>query len=157
MTLKASDISRVEPLTNIENLRIDPASEEYVRSGEGSDGTDSGSGSTDSEEGSTAGVRLSGEAQIAGERVEIFAFAMIELDGTAIRITPQRLQFGNDRETTVVPREVQEALLPNFEADINTGELPFTVTPTTVKVDPGSITIKGKASNVTFSGASAGQ
>ncbi|WP_199429463.1 LmeA family phospholipid-binding protein [Qaidamihabitans albus] len=160
VTLKASDISRVEPLTNIENLRIEPASEEYVRSGEGSDGTgdpDSGSGSTDSEEGSTAGVRLSGEAQIAGERVEIFAFAMIELDGTAIRITPQRLQFGNDRETTVVPREVQEALLPNFEADINTGELPFTVTPTTVKVDPGSITIKGKASNVTFSGASAGQ
>lgn len=172
VTLKASDIARVEPLTKIEDLRIEPSSEDYVRSGEGSDDgagsgsdsgsddgagsdSDSGSGSdsgTDSEgsEDSTAGVRMSGYAQIAGERIEIFAFAMIELDGGIIRITPQRLQFGNDKETTVVPPRVQDALLPNFEADINTGGLPFTVTPTAVQVQSGSITIKGEASNVKF-------
>lgn len=163
VTLKASDIARVPPLTNIEDLRIDPSSESYVRNGEGTD-PDAGNATDDGEGGSgadgegdqqqddsTAGVRLAGKVQIAGERMEIFAFAIIELDGTTIRITPHRLQFGNDQETTVVPKDVQRALLPNFEADINTGQLPFTVTPTAVHVDSGSITVKGEATNVRFS------
>ncbi|PXY32685.1 LmeA family phospholipid-binding protein [Prauserella muralis] len=181
VTLKASDIADVPPLTNIEDLRIEPSSESYVRNGEGTgegsegsdgsgdsgdsggSGADSGSGDSgdsnsqqEQQDDSTAGVRLSGKVQIAGEKIEIFAFAMIELEGSTIRITPHRLQFGNDQETTVVPREVQRALLPNFEADINTGGLPFTVTPTAVRVESGSITMKGEATNVTFSGTSAG-
>lgn len=161
VTLKASDIARVPPLTNIEDLRIDPSTESYVRNGEGTDPEDGTGNQDDSgadgeqeqqeQDDSTAGVRLAGKAQIAGERIEIFAFAIIELEGTTIRITPHRLQFGNDQETTVVPKDVQRALLPNFEADINTGELPFTVTPTAVRVDPGSITVKGEAKNVSFS------
>ncbi|WP_245900635.1 LmeA family phospholipid-binding protein [Prauserella shujinwangii] len=157
VTLKESDISRVEPLTNIEDLRIEPSSEDYVRNGDGSgdENEPEPDESTERTDDSTAGVRLSGYSRIAGERIELFAFAMIELDGSTIRITPHRLQFGNDKETTVVPREVQEALLPNFEADINTGGLPFTVTPTAVQVESGSITIKGEAENVTFAGASA--
>lgn len=164
VTLKASDIARVPPLTNIEDLRIDPSTESYVRNGEGtdpdaSDATEQGDGEADGQpdqqdkDDSTAGVRLAGKAQIAGERIEIFAFAIIELDGTTIRITPHRLQFGNDQETTVVPKDVQRALLPHFEADIDTGELPFTVTPTAVRVEPGSITVKGEAKNVSFSSA----
>ncbi|TKG73059.1 LmeA family phospholipid-binding protein [Prauserella endophytica] len=167
ITLKASDIAQVSPLNNIQDLRIDPSTESYVRNGEGNDDSQSGSGGSgddgatesqqEDEDDSTAGVRLSGKVQIAGEEVEIFAFAMIELDGTTIRITPHRLQFGNDRETTVVPQEVQQALLPNFEADINAGDLPFTVTPTAIRVDPGSLTISGEARNVTFAGVSSGQ
>ncbi|MEU6645414.1 DUF2993 domain-containing protein [Saccharomonospora sp. NPDC046836] len=150
VTLKASDIAKVSPLNNIQDLRIDPSSEAYVRHGDGADGKPQ-----EEKEDSTAGVRLSGRVQIAGQEVQIFAFAMIQLDGTTIRITPRRLQFGNDQETTVVPQQVQQALLPNFEADINAGNLPFTVTPTAIRVDPGSITIKGEASNVNFAGVSA--
>ncbi|PWV81915.1 Protein of unknown function [Prauserella marina] len=160
ITLKASDIAKVKPLDNIEDLRIDPSSESYVRNGEGTE-SDTAEGSSSEEEednkDSTAGVRISGKLQIAGEQVEIFAFAMIELQDTTIRITPHRLQFGNDKETTVVPAEVQERLLPNFEADINTGDLPFTVTPTAIRVDPGSLTISGEAKDVTFAGASSSQ
>lgn len=156
ITLKASDIAKVKPLDNIEDLRIDPSSESYVRNGEGTDSDDSEGTSEeeDDKKDSTAGVRISGKLQIAGEKVEIFAFAMIELQDTTIRITPHRLQFGNDKETTVVPAEVQERLLPNFEADISTGDLPFTVTPTAIRVDPGSLTISGEAKDVTFAGAS---
>ncbi len=150
ITLKASDIARVPPLTNIDDLRIEPSSKAYVLHGEGVDEEQEAQVERDSDD-STAGVRLSGKADIAGERIEIFAFAMIELDGTMIRITPHRLQFGNDQETTVVPDEVQRALLPHFEADINAGDMPFTVTPTAIRVDSGSLTLHGEARNVSFS------
>ncbi|WP_134718097.1 LmeA family phospholipid-binding protein [Saccharomonospora xinjiangensis] len=151
ITLKASDIARVAPLTNIDDLSIEPSSKAYVLHGEGVDAEEQAQTEQDSDE-STAGVRLSGKVDIAGERIEIFAFAMIELDGTTIRITPHRLQFGNDKETTVVPDEVQRALLPNFEADINAGDMPFTVTPTAIRVESGSLTLHGEAENVTFAG-----
>ncbi len=153
ITLKASDIARVAPLTNIDDLRIEPSSKAYVLHGEGVD-EEKAAEIEESGDDSTAGVRLSGKADVAGERIEIFAFAMIELDGTTIRITPHRLQFGNDKETTVVPEEVQQALLPNFEADINAGDMPFTVTPTAIHVASGSLTLHGEAENVTFAGVS---
>ncbi|WP_026453231.1 LmeA family phospholipid-binding protein [Saccharomonospora iraqiensis] len=159
VTLKESDIARVAPLTNIDDLRIEPSSKGYVRHGADGSGADSGSGGqngaagdgTDTDD-TTAGIRLSGKADIAGERIEIFTFAMIELDGTTIRIDPRRVQFGNDRETTVVPEAVQEKLLPQFEADINAGQMPFTVTPTAISVASGSITLHGEAEDVRFTG-----
>ena len=164
VTIKASDINKVDPLTKIEDLRIAPSSIEYVQNGQdGASGTDDDSAGTDDSEGaegteagddkSTAGIRISGNVQIAGQELEIFCFAMIELHGTQIDIVPKRLQYGNDRETTVVPEAVQQALLPNFKATIDTGNLPFEVTPTAVQVNNGSVTIKGEAKNVTFSGA----
>lgn len=179
--IKASDLAGVTPLNRLEDLRIEPSSESYVRHGEGSEenaGTDtdpgsgsegdtdagdnSGSGDSGSEgdtseedkEDSKAGIRLSGKVKIGGEETTLFAFAMIQLKGTSIQITPQRLQFGNDQDTTVVPREVQEALLPSFTADVNTGDLPFTVTPKTIEVSSGSVTVKGEAKHLTFSGVS---
>ncbi|WP_007027322.1 LmeA family phospholipid-binding protein [Saccharomonospora iraqiensis] len=159
VTLKESDIARVAPLTNIDDLRIEPSSKGYVRHGADGSGAGSGPGGqngaagdgTDTDD-TTAGIRLSGKADIAGERIEIFTFAMIELDGTTIRIDPRRVQFGNDRETTVVPEAVQEKLLPQFEADINAGQMPFTVTPTAISVASGSITLHGEAEDVRFTG-----
>lgn len=164
VTIKASDINKVDPLTKIEDLRIEPSSIDYVQTGQDSDsGTDNGSdgdqqgqdGTTDEQQQdqSKAGVRISGYVQVAGQRIEIFCFAMIELHGTQIDIVPKRLQYGNDKETTVVPEAVQQALMPNFKATIDTGNLPFEVTPTAVRVDSGSVTMKGEAKNVTFSGA----
>lgn len=164
--IKDSDIARVEPLTKVADLKIEPSSEEYVRNGEDSqtdgsdtDGTDDGGDGTaekSAEKESSAGIRLSGKLQVAGENVEIFAFAMIELDGNTVRITPERLQFGNDKKTTIVPPEVQKALLPNFEAKIDTGSLPFKVTPTAVVVERGTVVIKGEAKDVTFAGMTGG-
>jgi hypothetical protein len=161
VTIKATDINGISPLDNVKNLRIEPSSEEYVRTGKDSTATTTtpttttdanGDATTDS---SSAGIRISGDVQIAGQQVEIFCFAMIQLDGTKIQIIPTRLQFGNDKKTTVVPAEVQKVLLPNFRGTISTGGLPFQVTPTAVRVNSGSVTIKGTAKDVTFSGAPA--
>ncbi|TNC26208.1 DUF2993 domain-containing protein [Amycolatopsis alkalitolerans] len=157
VTIKASDIAKISPLTNIEDLRIEPSSIEYVQTGQDSTGSDGQQQSDDKQDKSEAGIRVSGNVQIAGQKIEIFCFAMIELHGTSIDIVPKRLQYGNDKETTVVPTSVQKALLPNFKTSIDTGNLPFEVTPTAVKVNSGSVTVKGKAQNVTFSGATTGR
>ncbi|MTD58083.1 DUF2993 domain-containing protein [Amycolatopsis sp. RM579] len=157
VTIKASDIAKVSPLTNIQDLRIEPSSIEYVQTGQDAGSSDGQKQDQQNEDKSKAGIRISGDVKIAGQQFEIFCFAMIELHGKSIDIVPQRLQYGNDKETTVVPQSVQKALLPNFKASINTGNLPFEVTPTAVQVNSGSVTIKGKAQNVTFSGAAAGR
>jgi hypothetical protein len=151
VTIKASDLNKIDPLTRIEDLRIEPSSIEYVQTGQ--DSTDPSDTSQEDQDQSQAGIRVSGYVQIAGQKIEIFCFAMIELHGTTIDILPKRLQYGNDKETTVVPQSVQQALLPNFKASFDTGSLPFAVTPTAVQVNSGSVTIKGEAENVSFSGS----
>ncbi|GLY67417.1 LmeA family phospholipid-binding protein [Amycolatopsis taiwanensis] len=156
VTIKASDIAKIDPLTRVEDLRIEPSSVEYVQTGQDakdSSGSDQdGKQQEEEQDKSKAGIRVSGYVQIAGQKIEIFCFAMIELHGTSIDIVPKRLQYGNDKETTVVPQAVQQALLPNFKATFDTGDLPFAVTPTAVQVNSGSVTVKGEAQNVKFTG-----
>ncbi|MFI5584812.1 DUF2993 domain-containing protein [Amycolatopsis sp. NPDC051758] len=157
VTIKAADLARLAPLDKIKDLRIEPASADYVENGDAGQSeptptpTTTTEGQAEQDE-STTGVRISGHLQFAGKDLEIFCFAMIEADakGGKINFTPKRLQFGNDQETTVVPQAVQKALMPNFEASINTKDLPLSVTPTGVRVQSGSVTIKGKATNVSF-------
>jgi hypothetical protein len=151
VTIKASDIARISPLNNVEDLKIEPSTVEYVKTGHDTM-TDQQKRDDAKLDKTAAGVRLSGYVQIAGSKVEIFCFAMIQVQDKAISISPERLQFGNDKETTVVPPAVQKALLPNFQAKIDGGQLPFNVQPTSVRVNSGSVTLKGKANNVTFSG-----
>ncbi|WAL69950.1 DUF2993 domain-containing protein [Amycolatopsis cynarae] len=157
VTIKASDIAKIDPLTKIEDLRIEPSSIEYVQTGQDLPSTNGGATTRpETQDKSKAGIRVSGNVEIAGQKIEIFCFAMIELHGTTIQIIPARLQYGNDKETTVVPQAVQKALLPNFKATIDTGKLPFAVTPTAVVVNSGSVTIKGEAENVQFSRMASG-
>ncbi|MGW4482258.1 LmeA family phospholipid-binding protein [Amycolatopsis sp. NPDC004368] len=155
VTIKASDIARISPLDKIQNLRIDQSTQAYVKYGDTDQGQQPDPTPTNAagepQDDNVAGLRLSGDVQVAGQKVEIFCFALIELKGKTITITPHRLQFGNDQETTVVPDAVQKALLPNFRASIDTSTLPLSVTPTAVRVDSGSVTIKGEATNVNFS------
>lgn len=156
VTIKAADLARVAPLDKIKDLRIEPASTDYVENGDSAQSEPAPTTTTTTDgqpvDESSTGVRISGHLQFAGKDLEIFCFAMIEADakGGKINFTPKRLQFGNDQETTVVPQAVQKALMPNFEASINTKDLPLSVTPTGVRAQSGSVTIKGEATNVSF-------
>ena len=156
VTIKAADLARVSPLDKIKDLRIEPSTTAYVQNGDAGQSeptptTTTTEGQADQDESST-GVRISGHLQFAGKDLEIFCFAMIEADAAkgTINFVPKRLQFGNDQETTVVPAAVQKVLMPNFNASISTKDLPLSVTPTGVRVQSGSVTIKGKAANVSF-------
>ncbi|MFD2492080.1 LmeA family phospholipid-binding protein [Amycolatopsis jiangsuensis] len=154
VTIKASDIARISPLDKIQNLKIDQSTQSYVKYGDTEEGKQPDPTPTDEAgepaDDTTAGMRISGDVQVAGQKVEIFCFALIQLEGKSISIVPHRLQFGNDQSTTTVPDAVQKALLPNFRATIDTSTLPLSVTPTAVRVDSGSVTIKGKATGVSF-------
>jgi hypothetical protein len=156
VTIKAADLARVAPLDKIKELRIEPSTTEYVENGDAgeSEPTPTTTPTTEGQpvDESSTGVRISGHLQFAGKDLEIFCFAMIEADAKngTINFVPKRLQFGNNQETTLVPQAVQKALLPNFRASINTKDLPLSVTPTGVRVQSGSVTIKGEASNVSF-------
>ncbi|WP_027928333.1 LmeA family phospholipid-binding protein [Amycolatopsis benzoatilytica] len=155
VTIKAADLARVAPLNKIKNLKIEQSTQAYVKYGDTEQGKEPDPTPTNSAgepaDSPAAGLRISGDVQVAGQKVEIFCFALIELKGKSITITPHRLQFGNDQSTTVVPDAVQKALLPNFQASISTSRLPLSVTPTAVRVDSGSVTIKGEAHDVNFS------
>ncbi len=157
VTIKAADIARQAPLDKIENLKIEPVTEDYVRNGDSGQGETKPTTTTNANgepvDSASTGIRVSGNLQFGGKNYEIFCFAMLELDGQKIRIEPKRLQLGNDQETTVIEEAAQRILLPNFNATIDTGSLPFAVTPTSVRVNSGSVTIKGEGKNVAFSGA----
>lgn len=156
VTIKAADLNRVAPLDKIKDLRIESATTDYVQNGDTgqSEPTPTVTPTTEGQEvdESSTGVRISGHLQFAGQDLELFCFAMIEVDpkNQEVAIVPKRLQFGNDHETTVVPQAVQNALLPNFKGSISTKDLPLSVTPTGVRVQSGSITVKGEAKNVSF-------
>jgi len=155
VTIRAADLARISPLNKIKNLKIEQSTQAYVKYGDTDQGKEPDPTPTDSSgdpaDTSTAGLRISGDVQVAGMKVEIFCFALIQLNGKSITITPHRLQFGNDQSSTIVPDAVQKALLPNFQASISTTRLPLSVTPTAVRVDSGSVTIKGEARDVNFS------
>ncbi|PFG48624.1 Protein of unknown function (DUF2993) [Amycolatopsis sulphurea] len=154
VTIKAADIARISPLDKIQNLKISQSTASYVKYGDTDQGNQPDPTPTnaagDPVDGTTAGLRLSGDVQVAGQKVEIFCFALIQLKGKSISIEPHRLQFGNDQSTTTVPDAVQKALMPNFHASIDTSTLPLSVTPTAVRVDSGSVTIKGEAADLSF-------
>ncbi|GLY36024.1 hypothetical protein Amsp01_020480 [Amycolatopsis sp. NBRC 101858] len=157
VTIKAADLARVAPLDKIKDLRIEPSTADYVENGDSGQSEPTPTPTTTTEgqaaqDESSTGVRISGHLPFAGKDLEIFCFAMIEADAKdgTINFVPKRLQFGNDQETTVVPAAVQKALMPNFSASINTKDLPLSVTPTGVRVQSGSVTIKGEATNVSF-------
>lgn len=165
VSLRERAIANVPPLNKIDNLSIEPTAEKYVR-----EGPDSGmdpekarekgkqeqqeqqaeSGRT-SDDHSKTGIRMSGKVDIAGQTVEIYAFAIVELTDSTISINPHRLQFAHAHETTVVPPQVQDALLPNFRVDIDAADLPFTVTPTDLAVTSGKVILQGTAKDVRFS------
>lgn len=154
--IKQSDLGRAIKLPT---LSIEPASLDYVRSGDEADEVSPEELEKQEEEAdthsTTAGIRLAADTEIAGTKVEVVAFGIIELRGSSVRITPLRLEFGQNEKTTVVPRPVVNAVLPQFETTVNPGELPFNVNPTGVAVQRGALVVKGEARNVTFQGAEA--
>lgn len=50
----------------------------------------------------------------------------------------------------MVPEQVRQTLMPQFEATISPGSLPFDVRPTGVAVERGALMMQGTAKDVTF-------
>ena len=102
-------------------------------------------------------IRLSGSTEVAGQRNQLTVLGILQLVDDQMHVTPTDLYLGLDTDEELrLPEPVREPLLKEFRARIDPGELPFTVTPTAVEVDNGSLVIEGTGRNVVISGTEAG-
>jgi hypothetical protein len=158
VTVKASDIARAlqknenQLLKSITRVIIDPVTKKFATT------KPSGNTSSDSDpadpEGTSAGARICATADIIGQSTDLCAYGIITMTGSSINFDPKRVDIRNGLTSGSLPVNISDQVRDYFAFKMNPGNLPFTVTPTAVKVDPGMVTLKGKAMNVTVGGTS---
>lgn len=162
--VKASDVNRAIAnqknalIRSITNVTIDPVSEQDVLTDPDtrSDAEqEAAERAAEAEiEDTTAGARICATVDFAGEETELCAYGIVSLvEGAKMTFTPSRIDLtnsvlGDGRLAPDFEALIKQAL--NFNLD--PGELPFTVTPTAVTVDPGVLSVKGTASDVVLGG-----
>lgn len=140
--IKDTDLGRA---IGINDLRLQPASEEEVEKALGS-----GAVSRSDEDGRAA-VRMVATTDLVGERSEVIAIALVRLTEGTIRVTPVDLRLsGQEIGEVTLPAAIRKPLLAAFTTTIEPGELPFTVTPTAVYVETGSLIVEGTAEDVSL-------
>ncbi|WP_083753934.1 LmeA family phospholipid-binding protein [Actinosynnema sp. ALI-1.44] len=142
--------------TDITNVTISPVSEKRVlATGDAEDELDE---KADQEalkqetEDTTAGVRIGAKLDIAGQSTDIAVYAIVSLVNQKIQVAPKRISLANSIGNNLLGQAIQQQLLPRFAVDLDPGTLPVAITPTAVQVDPGSLSLKGKAENVKLRG-----
>jgi hypothetical protein len=145
--------------SDITNVTIAPASEKRVLEPAGTDTSDAIDDKADQEalkeeeEDTTAGVRVGATVDFAGQQTDLVVYAIVSLVEARIQVTPKRIELGNSIGNNLLAPNLQAQLLPLFAVNLDPGKLPVAITPTAVQVDPGSLSLKGKASNVKLNGA----
>ncbi len=155
--IKASDVNRA--ITENENnlvktftrLTIDPVSEQ-VATTKPPEGSEPDTSLDKEVEDTTAGVRMCGTADISTQSTDICVFGIISLVEKKISFEPKRLEIRNALTSGTLPAPLQTKVLEPFRITLDPGALPFTVTPTAVKVDPGVLSVRGKARDVVLTG-----
>jgi LmeA-like phospholipid-binding len=163
--VKASDVTRAlleneNPLiSSITNLTIDPVSEQDART-DPEERTDEEQDAAEraeeleSEDDTQAGTRLCASVNFAGEDTDLCAFGLITLVDAKANFVPSRVVLRNSvLDSTRLPEPQESALLDALTVSLDPGELPFTVTPTAVSVEPGVLSVKGKAWDVMLGGS----
>ncbi|TCO65058.1 DUF2993 domain-containing protein [Actinocrispum wychmicini] len=161
--VKEADFNRALQVNNqrvqtadITNVTIAPASKQRVNA------TDSTSTDPDDEkadqqalkqeketESTTAGMRVGATVNIAGQKVDIAVFAIASLVSGKIEVAAKRVELNGSIGSTLLAPTLQAQVLKLFTPPpLDPGKLPVAITPTAVIVDPGSISLKGKATNV---------
>lgn len=103
----------------------------------------------------TAGMRVGATVNIAGQKVDIAVFAIASLVNGKIEVSAKRVELNGSIGNTLLAPTLQAQVLKLFTPPpLDPGRLPVAITPTAVIVDPGSISLKGKAENVPLHGVS---
>ncbi len=135
----------------IDDLRLHPVSDEEVEEALGSDAV------TESDDDASAAVRMVATTNLVGEQTEVIVIALLELSEGVVQVTPTDVRLGNQEIGEVsLPKVIREPLLAAFTMQVDPGRLPFTVTPTAVYVEMGSLVVEGTAQDVTFRQAGTG-
>jgi hypothetical protein len=132
--IKANDLSRlVNQVTPFTDLTIEPDKRTKVTDGQTADPR-------------VAAVKLSGKTKVAGRDIRIAAYGTVSLVSGQVAIGVNDVELDDMAldGLDAVLGVVREAL----SVTIDPGALPFTVTPTAVKVESGAFTLEGAISNI---------
>lgn len=162
--VKASDVTRAlleneNPLiSSITNLTIDPISEQDAKT-DPDERTDEEQAAAEraeeleNEDDTTAGAKMCATADLGGEETDLCAFGLITLVDAKASFVPSRLELSNSvLSGGQFPEGFEASILEWLKVTLDPGELPFTVTPTAVSVEPGVLSVKGKAWDVLLGG-----
>ena len=147
--IKDSDLGRA---IGIEDLRIQQPSDQEIK-----ESLPPGTPTGQAPRRDRAPVRMTATTDLLGRRTDIIGVGLIELTGGLVRISVKDVRLARDGVGQVnLPRSIRQTLLSTLSTDVKPGGLPFTVTPTSVSVQTGSVVVAGTANNVTLSQAGIG-
>jgi hypothetical protein len=152
--VKASDVNRAisqnenDVVKTFTRLTIDPASERVVADPD----AEPQPTETKEPEDTTAGARLCVTVDLVGQSTDLCTFGIVSLTDRKISFDAKRLEIRNGLTTGTLASPIERQLLERLSFTADPGALPFTVTPTAVKVEPGALSVTGKARNVVLSG-----
>jgi hypothetical protein len=132
--IKASDLNRlVSQVTPFTDMAIEPDTRTAPPVGVPADPT-------------VAAVKLSGKTKVAGRDLRITAYGSVSLVNGQVMIAVKDVELDDMAldGLDAVLGVVREAL----SVTIDPGALPFTVTPTAVKVESGAFTLEGAINNI---------
>ncbi|GAB2655680.1 DUF2993 domain-containing protein [Saccharopolyspora gloriosae] len=146
--LKASDVGRYIGITD---LTINPAPKDALdEPADGNDGSGSTTG-TGASDPSRATVALDGSLDIAGNNVRVKVIGVLSLLNGQITIEPKKLDIADQALSDIPLGDVfEKSILQQFTTTIDPGVLPFSVTPTAVRVERGALVMEGTAQDVTI-------
>lgn len=155
--LQSNSLSRLRT-SDITNVTIAPVSELRVNASPGTedeidDKADQEALAKEEEnEDGTAGVRVGATVDFAGQKTDLVIYGIVSLDNQKIQISPKRVTLANAIGDNLIAPSIQQQFLSLFAVTLDPGKLPVAITPTAVRVDPGSLSLKGKATNVKLRG-----
>jgi hypothetical protein len=91
----------------------------------------------------TAAVKLTGNTTLASRKVALTAYGSVTLVGGQVEVAINDLEI-DDISLQPFIQQLKQAL----SIKIDPGALPFTVTPTAVKVESGAFTVEGTVDNI---------
>ncbi|MEU5691359.1 DUF2993 domain-containing protein [Actinosynnema sp. NPDC020468] len=136
--IKASDLNRVvNQVTPFTDMAIEPD----TRTEQAPDATPTPT---------AAAVKLSGNTTLAGRKLRITAYGTVSLNGGKVQITANDVQL--DDTSLAGLAEVLGVVKQALSVEIDPGVLPFTVTPTAVRVESGALTVEGTINDIPLDG-----
>jgi hypothetical protein len=150
--IRDSDLGRA---IGIEDLRLQPASDEEVEEALGPVAVSE----SDDDMGADmpAAVRMVATIDVTGQRVEVIVIGLLELTDGVVWVTPADARFSTDGVgEESLPAPIREPLLDVLTTEVDPGGLPFTVTPTAIYVQTGSLLVEGTAQDVSLGAVGVG-
>jgi DUF2993 family protein len=130
-------VSELGKLINVEDLRIERVpGEDQTTTTQNPDGTGTGP------------IKLTGTTEIDGRRVGVGIVGSLDLVDGQIQVTARELEVAGIPE---LPAALRLNLLRGFSARLDPGALPFTVTPTALRVENDTLVVEGTARNIELS------